>query len=113
MTPEELRARRMALGLTQEQLGEIIGKPRNTITRWESGSLAIRDQALLSLALEALERRPRADTPVHLTRDQAKVAANALLFAIGEYPSSWSDLEANVRQVYDVLIADVTTENRP
>jgi transcriptional regulator with XRE-family HTH domain len=63
MTPEELRERRTALGLTQEQLGEIIGKPRNTITRWESGSLAIRDQALLSLALEALERREQECTP--------------------------------------------------
>lgn len=77
MTPEELRERRTALGLTQEQLGDLIGKPRNTITRWESGSLAIRDQALLSLALEALERRPRPDTP-ETAAHKAEAAGTAI-----------------------------------
>lgn len=57
MTPTELRTRRLALGLTQQQLGEVLAIPEKTIARWEQGAMPIRHGVLLTLALEALERR--------------------------------------------------------
>jgi transcriptional regulator with XRE-family HTH domain len=37
MTAEELKALRIRLGMTQEELAQKIGVARNTITRWEIG----------------------------------------------------------------------------
>ena len=54
MTPDELRQRRQALGLTQKQLGEAIGVPDKTIARWEQGVFPIRHAVMLTLALDRL-----------------------------------------------------------
>lgn len=41
MTPQEIKAKRYELGLTQQQLGEALGLPKasagRTIRRWEAG----------------------------------------------------------------------------
>jgi DNA-binding CsgD family transcriptional regulator/transcriptional regulator with XRE-family HTH domain len=42
LTPVQLRARRRALGLTQEALAREVGVSVNTVARWERGALAIR-----------------------------------------------------------------------
>lgn len=57
----ELKRRRLALGLTQTQLGVALGaadKPLSlhTVWRWESGG-AIEHPGLLNLALDRLESR--------------------------------------------------------
>jgi DNA-binding CsgD family transcriptional regulator/DNA-binding XRE family transcriptional regulator len=52
VAPEELRAQRVALGLTQSELGVLLGLPPTTIARWECGSLRIGSPTLLRLALE-------------------------------------------------------------
>ena len=57
MTPEELRSRRAALGLSQLAIAERLGIPRNTWARWERGELAVEKPVLLGLALEALAAR--------------------------------------------------------
>lgn len=55
MISEELKQRREALGLTQEQLSEILGVDIVTISRWERGTRSIPPH--LPLALEAIERQ--------------------------------------------------------
>jgi len=57
VTPEELRSRRAALGLSQLAIAERLGIPRNTWARWERGELAVEKPVLLGLALEALAAR--------------------------------------------------------
>lgn len=57
MTPEELIARRDALGLTAEELATRLGVSRVTVWRWEQGKRAI--PSMLDLALQTLEREKR------------------------------------------------------
>lgn len=52
----DLRRFRESLGLTQEQLGKLIGIPRNTIARWEREELPIEKVVQLELALKAITR---------------------------------------------------------
>ena len=37
MTPRQISQLRKALGLTQQQLADMIGAQRHTVTRWELG----------------------------------------------------------------------------
>jgi DNA-binding XRE family transcriptional regulator len=53
MTTDELRRRRKALGMTQEQLARVLDVSRQSVYMWESGRTAI--PALLELALRCLE----------------------------------------------------------
>lgn len=53
MTSDELRERRKALNLTQEQLARRLGMTLNSVSRWEGGKVSI--PALLDLALKQLE----------------------------------------------------------
>lgn len=53
MTPEELRAARRAVGLTQAELARRFGCARYTIQRWEYGQQPIARDAALRL-LEVL-----------------------------------------------------------
>jgi transcriptional regulator with XRE-family HTH domain len=59
VTPEDLRRRRIALGLSQAELGARLDVPQNTISRWEIGRLPIERPSMLDLALRALETEPR------------------------------------------------------
>jgi DNA-binding XRE family transcriptional regulator/uncharacterized protein YuzE len=52
----DLRVFRERLGLTQEQLGDLIEVPRNTIARWEREELPIAKVRQLELALSAILR---------------------------------------------------------
>jgi transcriptional regulator with XRE-family HTH domain len=52
---------RRRLGLTQEELGLLLGKPANTIARWERGQLAIESPKMLRLALNEIERKTMRD----------------------------------------------------
>lgn len=56
MTPNELRARRQALGLSQKALAERLGVPQATVSRWETGHHRIEHPRLLALALDALDQ---------------------------------------------------------
>lgn len=55
MTPAELRQRRLALRLSQEELGALLDMSRASINRWETGSPPIPSPRMLTLALERLE----------------------------------------------------------
>jgi transcriptional regulator with XRE-family HTH domain len=57
MTGKQLRERRKAMGLTQEQLADILGVSPNTIARWERGEMKI--PSFLSLAIETIERKAK------------------------------------------------------
>lgn len=55
MTPQELKARREALKLTQAQLGEIFGVGLNAVSRWERGEAWPDAEGAIDLALKYLE----------------------------------------------------------
>ncbi|HEV8635169.1 MAG TPA: helix-turn-helix domain-containing protein [Chloroflexota bacterium] len=54
MTPDELKRRRAALGLSQTALAALLGVPRNTVWRWEAGELTVEKPVMLALALDQL-----------------------------------------------------------
>ena len=54
MDAEELKKRREALGMTQEQLAEALTVHAMTVSRWERGERSIPSH--LPLALETIER---------------------------------------------------------
>lgn len=51
MTPEEFRALRERLGLSQEKLARRLDVSQNTVARWESGSRKISGPAAVLLRL--------------------------------------------------------------
>jgi transcriptional regulator with XRE-family HTH domain len=54
MEGEELKEKRIALGLTQAQLAEILDVKPNTVARWERGLLAV--PRTVELAMATVER---------------------------------------------------------
>lgn len=54
MTPTDLKARRLALGLTQRALATRLGVTEQTVWRWESARWPIEHPRMLFLALVAL-----------------------------------------------------------
>lgn len=54
MEGDELKEKRIALGLTQVQLAEILDVKPNTVARWERGLLAV--PRTVELAMETVER---------------------------------------------------------
>lgn len=57
MKPDELKRRREALGLTQEQLARELDVTTMSVSRWERGVYPI--PYYIGLAMEALEMRRR------------------------------------------------------
>ncbi|MBM4295056.1 MAG: helix-turn-helix transcriptional regulator [Deltaproteobacteria bacterium] len=55
MRGEELKEWRRKWGLSQDELGRLLGVARFSVSRWEIGTRAI--PSFLTLALEALENR--------------------------------------------------------
>ena len=55
--PADLKARRLALGMTQAALARALGVDQGTISRWEAGRIAVASPAMLHLALERIEER--------------------------------------------------------
>lgn len=55
MDGDELKEKRVALGLTQAELAEILDVKPNTVARWERGLLSV--PRTVELAMEAVERR--------------------------------------------------------
>ena len=54
MEGDELKEKRLALGLTQAQLAEILDVKPNTVARWERGLLVV--PRTVELAMETVER---------------------------------------------------------
>jgi transcriptional regulator with XRE-family HTH domain len=55
MEAKEFRRRRIRLGVTQTELAEMLDVQPNTVSRYETGTLAI--SKVVELALEAIEYR--------------------------------------------------------
>lgn len=66
MTGEDLRAWRVRLGLTQEDLATALRTTATTVARWERGESGIPGH--LELALEGLEGRVQQDAPQERNR---------------------------------------------
>ena len=54
MEGDKLKEKRIALGLTQAQLAEILDVKPNTVARWERGLLSV--PRTVELAMETVER---------------------------------------------------------
>lgn len=61
MTAGELRSRRLALGLTQDELATRLAVHRTTVNRWEAGALAIERPAMLRAMVDVIEADLAAD----------------------------------------------------
>ncbi len=57
MEPEELKRRRENLGMTQQQLADLLGVNQMTVSRWERDERGI--PPYLHLALQTIERDSR------------------------------------------------------
>lgn len=55
MKPQEIRAYRQKLELTQEALAAALGISSDTLSHWESGEAQPESSKMLELALDALE----------------------------------------------------------
>jgi DNA-binding transcriptional regulator YiaG len=60
MTPRQIIQLRKALGLTQQQLADMIGSQRHTVSRWETGENEPRGANLK--ALRELQKKAKAKT---------------------------------------------------
>lgn len=49
MTAEELRDRRLRLGVTQQQLANALGVTRRTVNKWENGDAPVRESTALAI----------------------------------------------------------------
>ena len=56
-SPAYLTAMRQSLGLTQAQLGQLVGRDKLTISRWECGSISPSPQALRKIYALARKRK--------------------------------------------------------
>jgi DNA-binding transcriptional regulator YiaG len=59
MTGKQIQTIRLRLGLTQAELAEKLGVARNTVTRWESETIGIKESAARLLQLLAKETASR------------------------------------------------------
>lgn len=86
VSPDDLRAQRETLGLSQTAIAERLGIPRNTWWRWEAGEAVPGHGVILTLALERLAqlnpppgprrgRPPKHAAPAHRTPPRAPVRA--------------------------------------
>jgi transcriptional regulator with XRE-family HTH domain len=64
--PEKIKQTRLRLGITAEELGELLGVAKNTIARWERGAMPPGSSKLIELALEALVIRHLSSTDKRL-----------------------------------------------
>ena len=63
ITSDELKARRLALNLSQNQLAVALGVSTSTVARWEQGVLKIGNPEMLELALDGLEHKRANELP--------------------------------------------------
>lgn len=73
MKPNQIKASREALRLTQGQLAEIFGCKFNTISRWERGDSECEFPGMLTLAFQALEAQKANDLGEVLSRVDAQI----------------------------------------
>lgn len=69
MTPETFRKIRKKLGMTQTQLADRLKVSRISVTRWETGVLAIDERTKLAMEHLKLKRDILAEVPIHADDD--------------------------------------------
>jgi transcriptional regulator with XRE-family HTH domain len=83
MTSEELKSRREALGMTQDELAERLGVPTDTLSGWERGDGRPEAEGMLALAMDQLELLGAMDLDpligqIELRMDRLKTLRNEL-----------------------------------
>ena len=61
MHASEIRARRVAMGLTQAELAQRLGTTSNTVARWERGERAPEHPGMLRIMLQHIDDELMAD----------------------------------------------------
>jgi DNA-binding XRE family transcriptional regulator len=59
MTPEQFKAKRQRLKLTQAELADVLQVHRVTVAKWEAGLLPIDERTRLAIEYLLLRRRAR------------------------------------------------------
>lgn len=100
MTPDDLRARRDALHLSQKQLAEALGVSKSTVSHWEQGAQGI--PAYLDLALQTLERIVGESVTTNLDEAMALIEAYAdacvLEHDVGNRPHLYDETLAEMEE---------------
>jgi len=108
--PDELRARRRALGFTQAELADCLGVSANTVARWERGELRIRHPHAIARTLQRLEHRQltashhaRRGGPVHHRRQADHTLSAAVRHNLPAELSSFIGRAEDIQQLLQRL----------
>lgn len=71
MNSEELRRERKRLGLSQQELADLLDVQQRTISEWERGKVTIRHETILARALRDVARELAEDLAVLQERERA------------------------------------------
>ena len=107
-----IREKRLAKGLTQEELGEIVGVQKSAVAKWENGRVSEIKRSTLKKLAEVLGISPvqllgdAESNPVGTAAELANIYMDAeLRIMISEYYTLDSQKQAQVREYVHLLAA--------
>ena len=63
MTPEEFKQRRIALGLTQQEVADIFNCSDGLVSQWETGAVPLKGMAMIAMSNLHLSACPTCNRP--------------------------------------------------
>lgn len=107
---ELIKTRRIAKGMTQEELGEIVGVKKSAVAKWETGRVSEIKRSNLKKISEALDLRPTQllgdveTDPVSTAEEMANIYMDVKLRQmIAEYYKLDDQKQAQVREYVHLL----------
>jgi transcriptional regulator with XRE-family HTH domain len=107
---ELIQTRRIAKGMTQEELGEIVGVKKSAVAKWETGRVSEIKRSNLKKISEALDLRPTQllgdveTDPVSTAEEMANIYMDVeLRQMIAEYYKLDDQKQAQVREYVHLL----------
>jgi transcriptional regulator with XRE-family HTH domain len=107
---ELIKTRRIAKGMTQEELGEIVGVKKSAVAKWETGRVSEIKRSNLKKISEALDLRPTQllgdveTDPVSTAEEMANIYMDVeLRQMIAEYYKLDDQKQAQVREYVHLL----------
>jgi transcriptional regulator with XRE-family HTH domain len=103
VTPDELKARRKALGMTQAQLAQRLRTTVTTISRWENAGREPRHPEMLEMALASLEHSALVDGAIIVYVWDCRAAVARQVDGTGggfsyQRAANWEELEDDAIQ---------------
>lgn len=93
----QLRARRLALGLTQAALADLLDVSANTVARWERGELRVRVPRRIALACNDSSDPLEARLATHVTSDARGPDSHGVDAGYGEVDANPQCCRATLR----------------